>query len=95
MAMTEEELAKRREEVGRGREVATLIANPTFKMVMNDSIHGIQNAWLRETDKDRREQLWQQGAGLQTLADNLQSIVDTGKMAEKQLEWEERMNENE
>jgi hypothetical protein len=91
MSMSAEELAKRREEVGRGREVAALIANETFKQVLNDSLHGIQNAWLREQDRDQREYLWQQGAGLQAFADNLRSIVDTGKMAEQQLETDRKL----
>jgi len=84
-------------ELGKGREVAALLGNETFKTVLTDSLHGIQNAWLREQDKEQREYLWQQGAGLQAFADNLQSIVNTGKMAERQLEVErefEKANQN-
>ena len=90
MALTKEEKAKLHAEIGKGREVAALLNNETFKQVMTDSLHGIQNAWLREHDKEQREYLWQQGAGLQTFADNLQSIVNTGKMAERQLEVEKQ-----
>jgi hypothetical protein len=85
MAMSPEQMAKLHSEVGQGREVAALTSNETFKKVLNDSLHGIQNAWLREKDAEQREYLWQQGAGLQAFADNLQSIVNTGKMAEHQI----------
>lgn len=91
MPYTNEQLAKLHEELGKGREVAALINNETFKNVLTDSLHGIQNMWLRCHDKDTREALWQQGAGLQAFADNLKSIVDTGKMAEQQLDFEKRM----
>ena len=86
--MTPEQKAKLHAELGKGREVAALVANETFKSILTDSLHGIQNAWLREQDPEKREQLWQQGAGLQALADNLQSIINTGKMAEQQLATE-------
>jgi hypothetical protein len=85
MPMSPEAKAKLHAEVGHGREVHALVSNETFKKVLTDSLHGIQNAWLREQDKEQREYLWQQGAGLQAFADNLQSIVTTGKMAEQQL----------
>lgn len=93
--MPPEQKAKLHAEVGKGREVAALTQNETFKQVLTDSLHGIQNAWLREQDADQREYLWQQGAGLQAFADNLQSIVNTGKMAERQLEVEKQIeNQN-
>lgn len=85
MALSPEQRAKLSSELGKGREVEALLTNGTFKKVLSDSLHGIQNAWLREQDKDQREHLWQQGAGLQAFADNLQSIVNTGKMAESQI----------
>lgn len=85
MALIPEQRAKLSSELGKGREVAALLANETFKKVLSDSLHGIQNAWLHEQDKEQREHLWQQGAGLLAFADNLQSIVNTGKMAESQI----------
>jgi hypothetical protein len=91
--MTNEQKAKLHAEIGKGREVAALVNNETFKQVLTDSLHGIQNAWLREQEKDQREYLWQQGAGLQAFADNLQSIVNTGKMAESQLAAERAIEE--
>lgn len=94
MTYSDIQLAKLREEAGKGREVAALTQNETFKTVLTDSLHGIQNAWLREINRDRREELWQQGAGLQALLDNLQSMVNTGKMAEQQLETERKLREH-
>lgn len=91
MAYSQTELLKLRDEVGRGREVANLLSNETFKKVLTDSIHGIQNAWLTCTSAEGREELWQQGAGLQTFANNLQSIVDTGKLAQRQLELDREL----
>lgn len=89
--LTDDQLARLRQEVGTAREVRALIENETFKRVLTDTLHGIQNAWLHEHNRDAREALWQQGAGLQAFADNLQSIVNTGKMAEQQLEVERKM----
>lgn len=88
MAMSPEVKAKLHAEIGAGLEVEALTTNQTFKRVLTDSLHGIQNAWLREQDAKEREHLWQQGAGLQAFADNLQSIVNTGKMAKSQLDVE-------
>lgn len=91
MTYTADQLAHLRNEVGYGREVKALVENETFKKVLTDSIHGIQNAWLSCHDKEQREALWHQGSGLQAFANNLKSIVDTGKMAEHQLEFDKQI----
>lgn len=91
--MTPEQKAKLHSEIGKGREVKALVENESFKQVLNDSLHGIQNAWLDAQTVEARESLWHQGAGLKAFADNLQSIINTGRMAEQQLEIEKRMEQ--
>lgn len=80
------ELAQLKREVGIGLEISALINNETVKTTLDGLLHGIQNAWLKEPNREQRELLWQKALGVQEFVATLGSLIDTGKMAAHQLE---------
>jgi hypothetical protein len=79
------DLAKRRHEVYVASRVEALLHDPEIDKILNGLLHGFQNAWLTELNKDARELLWLKAMGLQEFINTLQSVIDTGKMAATQL----------
>lgn len=84
---------KLKHEVGVGLEISALINNETVKKTLDGLLHGIQNAWLTEPNRDQRELLWQKALGVQEFVATLGQLIDTGKMAAHQLE--QMRNDNE
>ena len=62
------------------------------KTTLNDLLHGVQNDWLRETNREARELLWQKALGLQEFIGVLRGLIETGKMAHLQLQHEAQLN---
>lgn len=91
MKLTDAQLAQCRAEIGKGREIANLIENETVKGILNGMLHGYQNRWLITETAEARELLWQKALGIQEFIDALKSIIDTGKMANHQLEQDRKV----
>ena len=89
--LTPEQKAQLKFEVGRGLEIAALVENETVKKTLDGLLHGVQNEWLSEPNRDARELLWQRALGLQEFIAALRTLIDTGKMAHAQLEFEKRL----
>lgn len=91
MALDDEhraQIAKLKSEMHLGKEVAALIDNTVVKNALTGLLNGIQNEWLVTTAMAQRELLWQKAIGVQEFVAALRSIVDTGKMAAAQLDFE-------
>jgi len=86
MKVPPEVLSKLHEEIGVGREVGALVNNDTIKKVLDGLLHGLQNSWLGETDRDNREVLWQQGQGVLKFVEAMRSLINTGNLAQAQLD---------
>jgi hypothetical protein len=89
---TKARIGKLRHEVSVGLEISALLNNTIVKSTLDGLLHGVQNEWLGETNREARELLWQRALGLQEFIGVLKSLIDTGKMAHSQLELERRMN---
>ena|ERR1700748_357273 len=77
-------------EIQRGMRIAALINDPVVKETMDGLIHGVQNQWAAEEDQSKREVLWYRFNALRALVVALGQIVDTGKMANIQLNGPEK-----
>jgi len=95
MAISAAELAQLRQEVGLGIEIASLINNETVKKALDGLLHGIQNEWLVTVNRDERELLWQKQLGVREFIGALKTIVDTGRMAQYQLNQLKSENDDE
>lgn len=85
-------IGKLRHEIGVGLEISALVNNSIVKSTLEGMLHGLQNEWLGELNRDARDILWQRALGLQEFLRTLGTLVETGKLAAHQLDFEQRMN---
>lgn len=91
MPLEAAELSKLKSEVHLGKEIAALIDNTAVKNALTGLLNGIQNEWLVTPAMAQRELLWQKAIGVQEFVAALRTIVDTGKMAAAQLDFEAQL----
>lgn len=81
----DQDIADRRTEVYIAERIQGLLGDPEIDKVLNGMLHGFQNQWLTETNKEVRELLWIRAQGLQEFLSTLQGLIETGKLAAAQL----------
>lgn len=92
--LTKEQIGKLKHEVGLGIEISNIVNNETVKEIFDGLLHGRQNEWLTCQSAAEREALWLEARGAVLFWDALQTIVNTGKMAARQLADEEAMRKH-
>ena len=85
--MTGEE-TKRRQELARAAQAAHVLDHPIATEVLDTIERDVLRAWEATTamESDKREKLWMWYLCCRKFRNTLKSIVDTGTMAEIQLE---------
>lgn len=89
--MDDAQISRLKREVQVGMEISALVNNELVKETLDGLLHGIQNEWLGEPNQEARELLWQRALGLQEFIGKLSSLINSGKMAAHQLEFERRL----
>lgn len=79
------DIQDRRQEVYVASRISDLLNDEHVDKALNGMLHGFQNQWLVEQNKEARELLWIKAQGLQEFLNTLQALIDTGKMAAAQL----------
>lgn len=80
------EISKLKQEVNQGLRIAALVDDELVKKTLDGLLHGLQNQWVGEPDQKAREALWQRATGLLEFINALKALIDTGKMANVQLQ---------
>ena len=79
------DIAARKHELYVATRIEALLKEPEVDKALNGMLHGFQNAWLTEMNKEARELLWIKAQGLQEFLNTLQDLITTGKLAAAQL----------
>ena len=79
--------ASLQKEVSEGRDAEYLMDNPVFKHTFDYLKDAYFKAWEQTSveDSKSRENVWMMYKTLDTVHGHIQSYVDTGKLAKKQL----------
>ena len=80
--------ASLRKEVSEGRDAEYLMDNPVFQQTFDYLKDAYFKAWEQTSveDSKSRENVWMMYKTLDTVHGHIQTYVDTGKLAKKQLE---------
>tara|TARA_R100000963_G_C4556180_1_gene46986 strand:+ start:63 stop:329 length:267 start_codon:yes stop_codon:yes gene_type:complete len=80
--------ASLQKEVSEGRDAEYLMDNPVFKQTFDYLKDAYFKAWEQTSveDSKSRENVWMMYKTLDTVHGHIQTYVDTGKLAKKQLE---------
>lgn len=73
----------------------TILQHPLLQEVISNRIQQLTNAWMEspQRDSEGRERLYLLISAWKTLQGDLQSVVDTGRLAEFELERKRTLSE--
>ena len=79
--------AELREQVREGQEALKLMDNAQFSMAVTAIKASLIETfeYTQFKDRDDREEIWRKLQSLNAITDQLQYVIDTGRMAEKTL----------
>src|SRR5215469_8788590 len=93
MTMSAEDKALRQGEVWAGQRMSQFLNDELMQEHFNNLLHGWQNAWLDATTVEQREELWARRRALRDFIESLQSVINTGEMASRQLQEDKWANQ--
>jgi len=94
--MNQSDEGKRRKEVAEASKANQLLENETFAGAVNTLRAYYEASWRASAPdaQDGREQLWWMLRSLDAVIGQLCTVVDTGKLAEKELETLDKLSGN-